>query len=345
MTRRQLIDWLARATHRYPDVLTETIRSRTGRFRGLIAVFLRWEKDPMSTYSHLDNTKLPNFDGLWDYGKPQETEAKFRELLPRAREEGSADYVAQLLTQLARTRGLQQDFAEAHELLDQVEPMLTDEMPVARARYLLERGRAFNSSKQPEQAQPLFLESWEVSRRAKADFHAVDAAHMLALVAEPARKMEWNLKAAEVAEQSDDQRARGWLSALYNNIGWDHFAEKRYQEALATFQKGVVFSREQKRDNWIRVSRWSVAKTLRMLGKVEEALGIQRELDREEDASGAERSGYTWEELGECLYALGEADEAKKYFALAYQRLSNDQWLQRDEPERLERLKKLGGVK
>ncbi|MFQ5844477.1 MAG: tetratricopeptide repeat protein, partial [Planctomycetota bacterium] len=265
-------------------------------------------------------------------------------LLPRARKEGSPDYVAQLLTQIARTLGLQQRFEEAHAVLDEVEGMLTDDMPVSRARYLLERGRAFNSSKRPEQARPLFVESWEVSRRARSDLHAVDAAHMLAIVADPARKMRWNLEAAGVAERSPDPRARGWLTVLYNNMGWDHFAGKRYEEALAMFERGLAFNREQKRERWVRISRWSVGKTLRILGREEEALEIQRELDREAEAAGAGRTGYTWEELGECLLALGRPDEARGYFALAYGKLSQDRWLRRDEPERLARLKQLGGV-
>jgi hypothetical protein len=37
-------------------------------------------------------------------------------------------------------------------------------------------------------------------------------------------------------------------------------------------------------------------------------------------------------------------EESKKYFAKAYQILSMDQWLQAEEKERLERLKKLGGM-
>jgi hypothetical protein len=48
------------------------------------------------------------------------------------------------------------------------------------------------------------------------------------------------------------------------------------------------------------------------------------------------------EELGECLLALGRADEARRYFALAYEKLSADSWLVQNESARLERLRALG---
>jgi hypothetical protein len=51
--------------------------------------------------------------------------------------------------------------------------------------------------------------------------------------------------------------------------------------------------------------------------------------------------GFVFEELGECLLALGRADEARPYFAQAYAELSQDEWLADNEPARLERLKAL----
>lgn len=44
-------------------------------------------------------------------------------------------------------------------------------------------------------------------------------------------------------------------------------------------------------------------------------------------AALGEASGFTFEEIGECLLALGRADEARPYFAQACAALSNDAWL------------------
>src|SRR5205809_608773 len=92
---------------------------------------------------------LPVFDKLWDYGVPADTEATFRAILSDHQAIAPTAYVAELLTQIARCQGLQDRFDEAHLTLDNVERMLTPDMRRARVRYLLERGRVFNSGGQP----------------------------------------------------------------------------------------------------------------------------------------------------------------------------------------------------
>src|SRR5438874_1416563 len=90
--------------------------------------------------------RLPDFDTLWDYDHPDETERDFRELLPTAEACGNTTYLLELITQIARTEGLQRKFDGAHQTLDRVEAELAAELLRPRIRYLLERGRVFNSS-------------------------------------------------------------------------------------------------------------------------------------------------------------------------------------------------------
>jgi hypothetical protein len=71
---------------------------------------------------------------------------------------------------------------------------------------------------------------------------------------------------------------------------------------------------------------------------------MQQQLLAELAAEGAS-DGYVDEEMAECLLLLGRADESKLHFAAAYRALSQDEWLKRDEPDRLARLRRLGGVK
>ena len=86
-----------------------------------------------------------------------------------------------------------------------------------------------------------------------------------------------------------------------------------------------------------------MARTLRSLDRVEDALAIQEELHREL-AEAKEEDGYVCEELGECLLRLGRGEEARPHLAKAYELLSRDPWLSENEPERIARLKELGGV-
>ena len=88
-----------------------------------------------------DPEPLPDFDSLWDYDRPESTASVFRGILPAAEASGDRDYLAQLLTQIARAEGLQMKFDDAAATLDRAASLLTQEYPVARVRILLERGR------------------------------------------------------------------------------------------------------------------------------------------------------------------------------------------------------------
>jgi tetratricopeptide (TPR) repeat protein len=287
---------------------------------------------------------LTDFDALWDYNDPARTEVKFRELLPGAKESSDKSYYAQLLTQIARTEGLQRKFEDAHQTLDTVEVLLTDELIVAKIRYLLERGRVYNSSNQPDKSKPLFLEAWELGVAKGEDFYAIDAAHMLGIVEPPEKQLEWAGKAMELAEKSTDQRARNWLGSLYNNTGWTYHDLKQYDKALELFEKSLRWREGKNDEEGIRIAKWTIARTYRSLGRIEKALQIQRELEKEFEQKGIEHEGYVFEELGECLLLLQKEDEARKYFKLAYDLLSKNQWLVANQPERLKRLRQLGSL-
>src|SRR5262249_52931333 len=55
---------------------------------------------------------LPDFDALWNYDQPAETERAFREALARTEAAALLGYRLELLTQIARTQGLQRRFDE-----------------------------------------------------------------------------------------------------------------------------------------------------------------------------------------------------------------------------------------
>lgn len=283
---------------------------------------------------------LPDFDKLWDYNDPAGTAEKFREILPAARESGNRPYLAELLTQIARTQGLQREFDAAHATLDEVEALRRDDAPIPRIRVLLERGRVFNSSKQQEKARALFLQAWETSKAHGEDFYAVDAAHMLAIVDQGQDSLAWNEKAIKLAEQSADPRANGWLGSLYNNTAWAYHEMGRFEQALALHEKNLAWQTQRENGEMISVAKWCIARTLRSLGRVEEALARKRELLKQHEAAGT-KDGYVCEELAECLLSLHRKDEARPFFARAHAILSNDPWLAASEPQRLERLKQL----
>ena len=286
----------------------------------------------------MSQPNLPDFDSLWDYSNPDQTETKFREVLPQFPDGNER---LELLTQIARTQGLQRKFDEAHKTLDEVEGQLSVDSSRARVRYLLERGRVFNSSKHPDEARPFFEQALTMAQELKEDFYAVDAAHMLAIVADPASSLDWNLRAIQMAESSADEKARGWLGSLYNNTGWSYHDMGDFESALKIFQKAESYFGEVRREDRLRIAKWTVARCLRSMSRIEEALSKQMALKAEFDSIG-DSDGYVDEEIGECLLLLKRESEAKPYFAKAYELLSQDEWMMANEAERMKRMKELG---
>ena len=147
-----------------------------------------------------------------------------------------------------------------------------------------------------------------------------------------------------MAEASKQPRAKKWLGALYNNIGWSYHDAGEYQKALDIFRKALVWREEHGEIKSIRMARWAVGRALRSLGRVTEALEAQRWLLDDLDRTG-DRDGYVYEELAECLLVMGKPEEAAQYFRRAHHELSQDTWLAEGEPERLRRLRDLGSGK
>lgn len=282
--------------------------------------------------SHYNDAMEPSywatFTDEWDYNDPAGSEAKFRSLLQSGSVTG--DEALQLKTQIARALGLQSKFDEAHAVLDEVKAAMKPGSLVD-LRYLLERGRVLNSAKQAEAAMPLFLQASALAQSLQADFYTVDALHMLGIAAAAKDRLAWNLKAIAAAEQSDE-KGKGWLASLYNNTGWSLFDEGRYAEALDLFDRAVGLREQQGDHEALRIAHWCVARTLRALGRVSEALAIQRQLET------GPQDGFVSEELAECLLALGRPTEAAPYFAKAHAELSQLDWVAEDSA-RMERLR------
>jgi tetratricopeptide (TPR) repeat protein len=186
----------------------------------------------------------------------------------------------------------------------------------------------------------LFEGALDLAGQLSEDFYAVDALHMLAIIV-PEESIELNRQAIQLAEQARDERARGWLGSLYNNTGWSLHDRGDYAPALEMFEKAEALRRLKGNADEVRIAVWCVARALRSLNRLKEALSRQRELKKEYDSVG-EKDGYVFEELGECLLALGRGEEARPWFAEAYELLSQDAWLAEREPGRLARLKSLG---
>lgn len=252
-------------------------------------------------------------DSLWDFDDAAASEARFRGRLASV----GGDERLETLSQLARAQGLQGKFDDAHATLDEVERSIAAAGPRVRTRYLLERGRVLRSGGRPQDAIPIFSEAQQVAHEAGEVALMVDALHMLAITVTTAEEqMRWHVRGIAVASSSRDPAARRWLPSLRNNLGWTLFDAGRLADALAQFEQAAVERRDAGDDKRTRIADWAVARTLRALGRIDEALAIQRRLhDEWAHAGGADP--HVDEEVAECLLALGRADEARPFLEAA----------------------------
>lgn len=281
---------------------------------------------------------LPDFNTLWKFSDPNGTESAFSALLEPARKSGDMSYLLQLQTQIARAQGLQDKFAEAHATLDGVREQLRHDLALVRVRYLLERGRVYNSSGAPEKALPLFIEAYEAATSASETKYAADALHMAAIAAPtPAGKVEWNVRALEYIEKHPQEKR--WLNAVYNNLGEAYLLTKEYAKALDCFQNLVDMSRARGEEPWMYTLK-DISKCLRLLGRNEEAREVIQLVHAELKHKG-EVDGWISGELAECLLALNEKDAARALFKEAYAAFQKDEYVLKHEAEMMGRVKSL----
>lgn len=225
---------------------------------------------------------------LWDFDDPAGSEARLR----AASDVAEVPERLVLLTQVARALGLQERYDEGHRELDHLSPVT----PEVAARISLERGRLLRSAGDPEASRQHFDAAVATARHAGHDALLVDALHMVALVAGPEEQPAVHAEALRVARTSDEPAARDWDASLLHNIAMAHADRGDYETALAVFEDALA-ARERIGDPArTRIARWSVAWSLRHLGRTQEALAIQQALQSELDAAG-ESDPHVDEEL------------------------------------------------
>lgn len=259
-----------------------------------------------------------DLSSLWDFSRPDVSEQRFRAALLTA----SEDDALILRTQIARSLGLRRDFERAREELRAVAKELDRAGAEARTRYFLELGRTYASAAHPaelqtpqarELARSAYRQAIELARTASLDGLAIDAIHMMAFVdTGAADQLTWAEEALRIVESSTQPAARRWEASIRNNLGHALHQLGRYDEALVQLRQAVAIRERGTSAEATRTAHWMVARTLRVMGRVDEALKIQLRLEREADlASKPDR--YVFEELRLLYASKGEPDRARHY--------------------------------
>lgn len=238
----------------------------------------------------------PALTDLWDWDDPVASEHRFREL---------ADTVPGLrlcaLTQVARALGLQARYGEGHALLDEVARGDDGALPEVAVRVSLERGRLVRSAGRAEDAVPLFEKAAARAAAALTEHEHVealhvDALHMLALEGTPSQRVARTRAALDRARAARTEEARRWDASLLNNLGVAQQEAGDLDGALASLEAALALREERGQVREARVARWMVGWALRLLGRTDDALSVQRALRADLEAAG-EQDPYVDEEL------------------------------------------------
>ena len=260
--------------------------------------------------------------GLWDVSDPVISEQRLREALAKA----SGDDALIITTQIARTYQLRRDFDQARAILATISGAIETAGPEAHARYWLELGRTYVSHRHAEelltpanlaQARAAFSKALQFSEAARLDGLSVDIMHMCAFVETDIRvQLACNEDALRVVLASTQPDAQRWEASVRSNLGESLFELARFAEALDEFQRSAALYAARGDLGGSVDSRWHIARTLRMLGRVEEATAIQTALESELANRGEARS-YVFEELALLFRARGNFEKAGRYAELA----------------------------
>ena len=228
--------------------------------------------------AHMSDARLDGrlLDAAWDFADPVGSETRLRSLRD---ELGVASLAGmEVTTQIARALGLQGRFGEAQQLLDGV----VDGDTIVGARLALERGRLLNSSGDPGAAIPWFRAGVRLAEAGGDGYLVVDGLHMLAIV-ESDHCADWTTAALLIVASSSDPRVQRWAGALHNNLGWHLHDAGDLDGALGAFESALMACERTGTLNQVHIARWTVARCLRSLWRLEEALAIQQRLRRDDE--------------------------------------------------------------
>ncbi len=274
--------------------------------------------------------QFPDVDGFWADKTLSQTEFAIRETLHQQQSDDQKLNRIETLTQLVRLLNILGNPSEAAATLKQAQDIIASCEPSAHRiraeiRLALEHGRHLWLARNPARAQSFLNHAWTLATTNKEYFFAIDAALMLAITQPPKFQNEWINKALNLAEKTDEPQAKLWLTHLYLVKGWQFFDFHRYDEALQNFTKAFERPRDKGVTTNLQVIRWSMARALRSLNKLSEALEIQNTLLVELSSAG-QKNGFVLLEIAECLQLLQKTEEAKSFYESAYNELSADTW-------------------
>jgi len=226
------------------------------------------------------------------------------------------------LAQVARCLLAQDNKEGGRKWLEDAARLASDSDPMGWSRYLSVKGRYEWKDGDLNKARKTFDEMYVYCNTNALWSRAVDAANMIAIVAEtPEEQIRWSQLGIEVAESGG---VESWLGPLWNNLGATYYDTKQFSLALDAFLKARQYHWQYSNEAAKLFADYHVGMAYRAVGQLDKAAEWLRPV-----LAWAERLGdhsaiaQACEELGEIAVATG-----KKGDGLALLRRARDEYKQ-----------------
>lgn len=236
-----------------------------------------------------------------DFNRPVETEA---------------------LAQVARCNLALSNKEEGRKWLEDAARRGSDSDPMGWSRYLSVKGRFEWKDGDLKKARATFDEMYVYCNTNALWGRAVDAANMIAIVAEsPEEQIEWSLRGIDAAESGG---VESWLGPLWNNLGATYYDTKKFDLALEAFLKARNYHWQYSNESAKLHADYHVGMAYRAVGQLDKAAEWLRPV-----LAWAERLG-DHSVIGQACEELGEIDLArgKKNDGLTLLRRARDEYKQ-----------------
>lgn len=278
---------------------------------------------------------LKEADSLFNADDYKPALGKYKLAAEKASQEDNNSTLVEAYSQIARCYLKEGNTGEGLTWLAKAREKASKEEPSGWSRYVgvwgrfewqAEMARTGEINPEVPKAEAIFIDMYDYCLANELYSRAVDAAHMVALVAKKEDRLAWGLKGIKAAEEG---HLDGWLGPLWNNHGWNLEDLGRYEEGLEALKKAREYHYKSSRELPKLVADWSVGYAYRKVGNIDSALSIMTDvigradsLYKEDPSTDyAEWVGSTNRELGEIALAQNRPDEALVYFRKAKDKL------------------------
>jgi len=249
---------------------------------------------------------LKQADSLFQDREMEAAFAAYDKAHQKAREEFNRPVEVEALAQLARLTLTKGDSEQGEDWLDKARERADESDSLGWSRFLGVEGRFAWKAGNIQAARETFEQMFEYCSIKLLWGRAVDAAHMVAIVAESREdQIKWSHIGIEMAEAHGSNQ---WLGPLWNNLAGVYYDNKQYDSCLACYQKARDYHWQFSSEIKKLFADYHVGMVYRLKGELENAVSWLRPVlawaERLENHSAI---GQACEDLGEIELARGNS--------------------------------------